>query len=60
MRDEKAYLSVMHAGVENEGQELAANLGGQLGLTNVPCYNVPPAIVTHAGPGLLGVAFIGK
>jgi DegV family protein with EDD domain len=56
-RDGYGYLSVLHAGVPQEAQALADDLGGQLGLSNIPILNVPPAIVTHAGPGVLGVSF---
>jgi DegV family protein with EDD domain len=51
------YLTVMHAGVPMEGQALAQELAEKLGLAEVPLYNVPPAIVTHGGPGILGVGF---
>jgi DegV family protein with EDD domain len=56
-RDGSGHLSVMHAGVPEQGQALADDLGAQLGLSGVPILDVPPAIVTHAGPGLLGVSF---
>ena len=56
-RQSPGYLSVMHAGVPEQGQQLADDLGAQLGLTDIPIYDVPPAIVTHAGPGILGVGF---
>jgi len=51
------HLTVMHADVPDQGQALADDLGAQLGLSNVPIFDVPPAIVTHAGPGILGVGF---
>jgi DegV family protein with EDD domain len=51
------YLSVMHAGVPDQGQALADDLRAQLNLPHVPILDVPPAIVTHGGPGILGVAF---
>lgn len=56
-RDGNGYLSVLHAGVPEQGQELADDLRTQLGLTDVPIYHLPPAIVTHGGPGILGVGF---
>jgi DegV family protein with EDD domain len=56
-RDGSGHLSVMHAGVPDQGQALADDLGGQLGLSHIPILDVPPAIVTHAGPGILGVGF---
>ena len=52
-----AYLSVMHAANPEEGQLLAQELGQQLGQSDVPLVDVPPAIVTHGGPGILAAAF---
>lgn len=52
-----AYLTVMHAGVPEQGQELAADLKSALGLADVPVHHMPPAIVTHGGPGILAVGF---
>jgi DegV family protein with EDD domain len=51
------YLSVMHAAAEEQAQQLATELGGQLGFSEVPILAVPPAVVTHGGPGILGVGF---
>jgi DegV family protein with EDD domain len=56
-RDGKGYLSVMHASVPDDARALADDLGARLGLRDIPIYDVPPAIVTHAGPGILGVGF---
>ena len=54
---EKGYLSVMHAGVPDQAQAMSEEFRRTLRLTQVPILDVPPAIVTHGGPGLLGVAF---
>ncbi len=56
-RDGSGHLSVMHAGAPERGQALADDLREQLSLYEVPLLHVPPAIITHAGPGLLCVAF---
>jgi DegV family protein with EDD domain len=56
-RDKPGYLSVMHAGVHAQGLALAKEFTAKLNLENVPVYSVPPAIVTHGGPGILGVGF---
>lgn len=56
-RNAEGYLSVMHAGVPEQGQALADELGAALGVGQVPVLDVPPAIVTHGGPGVLGVGF---
>jgi DegV family protein with EDD domain len=51
------YLSIMHAGVPDQAQVLADELCNEFGLTSIPILDVPPAIVTHGGPGILAVAF---
>jgi DegV family protein with EDD domain len=53
----QAYLTVMQAGVPEQGLALAEELKARLGLPNVPVHHMPPAIVTHGGPGILGVGF---
>lgn len=55
--DGKGYLTVMHSGVEEEARQVAETLGKALGQAEVPISPVPPAIITHGGPGVLGVAF---
>jgi len=56
-RQGRGYLAVVHAGVPDQAQALADDLGARLGLSEVGILDVPPAIVTHAGPGILGVSF---
>jgi DegV family protein with EDD domain len=56
-RDADGFLSIMHADVKDEAQELADEMRTRLGLSDVPILAVPPAIVTHGGPGILGVGF---
>jgi len=55
--DGSGRLSIMHAAVPDQAQALADDLCRALGLVSVPILDVPPAIVTHAGPGVLAVAF---
>ena len=54
---EEAHLLVMHADVLNQAQALASELQTCLGLKDLAIFDLPPAIVVHGGPGLLGVAF---
>lgn len=56
-RDGSGYLSIMHAGVPDQGQALAAELSVLINQPYVPVRDVPPAIVTHGGPGILAAAF---
>lgn len=52
-----AYISVMHAAVPNIAEEFADTLRKEFHLDVVPILDVPPAVVTHGGPGILAVAF---
>jgi DegV family protein with EDD domain len=56
----ESHLSVLHAGVPEAAQALANDLGQQLGVTDVMVMDLTPAIVTHAGPGVLGVGFFAE
>lgn len=56
-RDSTGYLTVLHAGVADAGQALADELGTALGLASVPLHEVPPAVIVHGGPGILGAGF---
>lgn len=56
-RTGSGYLTVMHAGVPDAGKALADELGAALGLAAVPLHEVPPAVIVHGGPGILGAAF---
>ncbi len=58
--DGSGYVSVVHADAPEAARALAATLGIRLGLPNVPILDVPPAITTHAGPGILGASFFVK
>jgi DegV family protein with EDD domain len=55
--DPTCHLAVMHAAVPEEAHALADELRAHLGLADVPIMDMPPAIVTHGGPGILGVGF---
>lgn len=56
-RGQEGYLQVLHAAAPEQAQALAERLAAELGLSDVPITPLPPAIVTHAGPGALGVSF---
>ncbi|MCL5994610.1 MAG: DegV family protein [Chloroflexi bacterium] len=56
-QDGSGHLSVMHAAVPDQAEALAQELCAQLKLRDIPILDVPPAIVVHGGPGILGVAF---
>ncbi len=56
-RDGESHLCVMHAGNIDEAMQLTGELGSQFGLSEIPVYMVPPAIIVHVGPGVLAVSF---
>jgi len=56
-RSEDAYVSVMHADAEEQAAALAQEFREQLGVSETPIYQLPPAIVVHGGPGALAASF---
>jgi DegV family protein with EDD domain len=56
-RHAESYLCIMHADAEAEARALATDFAAELGLAEVPIYELPPAIVTHGGPGILATGF---
>jgi len=52
-----SHLCVMQADAAQEAELLAADLRTRMNLTHIPIYELPPAIVTHGGPGVLGIGF---
>ena len=51
------YLTVMQAAASEHAENFAEAVKRELGLAEIPIYNLPPAIVVHGGPGVLGVSF---
>ncbi|MCU0508164.1 MAG: DegV family protein [Anaerolineae bacterium] len=56
-RGPEARITVMHADARAEAEEIAADLRGALGTSEVPVMDLVPAIITHAGPGALAFGF---
>lgn len=54
---ESAYLSVLQVEAEQEAEALVAELKSRVAVENIPVYELPPAIVVHAGPRAMGVGF---
>ena len=52
------YLTILYSGDKAKSMALAEELGEILQLSNIPVIHMPPAIVSHGGPGILGVGFI--
>jgi len=53
----QAHLSLMHGDAYQEAAQLAEQLKNEMRLSNIEIYDLPPAILTHSGPGVLGVSF---
>lgn len=58
--DDSALISVSHCDAEDDAKELKRILESSLGITDIPIYELPPAIVVHAGPGALSVSYFEK
>jgi DegV family protein with EDD domain len=51
------HLCVMHVEAQEDAKALADTLSSNLKISNIPLYELPPAIVVHAGPKTLAVGF---
>ncbi len=54
------HLSLMHGDALEDAEILAEGLKQALEISDIPIYFVPPAILVHSGPGVLGVSFFQK
>jgi DegV family protein with EDD domain len=54
---EEAHLCVLQVEAEQEAQALVEELKSKVPVSNIPVYELPPAIVVHAGPKAMGVGF---
>ncbi len=58
--EDYGYLNVLNAGVFDQAKALADELKSTYKLDEVPIVDVPPAIITHGGPGIIGVTYFTK
>jgi len=56
-RSAESHLAVIQVAAEDEARQLAEHFKASMGLSEVPIYELPPAIVVHGGPGAIGVGF---
>ncbi len=56
-RSPDSRLCVMQVEAQQAAEELAGRLKALTGLEQIPIYEIPPAIVVHAGPQALGIGF---
>ena len=59
-RDHDSFLAVQHGGAEEEAHKLAGELINEIGVEEIRIVELPPAVLTHAGPGALSVSFFTK
>jgi len=52
-----AHLCVLQVAAETEAESLAQELKAKVFVSDIPIYQLPPAIVVHAGPRAMGVGF---
>lgn len=55
--DGSGYLTILEAGAREQAEAIASELGAAINQEQVQVYKMPPAIVTHGGPGILGAGF---
>lgn len=55
--DGEAHLCVLQVAAEEEAELLVQELKSKVDVSNIPIYQLPPAIVVHAGPKAMGVGF---
>jgi len=56
-KNQDAYLCVMQADAMEEAEALSADLKSCMNLSSIPIYELPPAIVVHAGPKVMAIGF---
>lgn len=54
---DQSLMTVSHCGGQERAEQLAAELSQALQVSHIPVYEIPPAIVVHAGPGVIEVSF---
>ncbi|MFZ5877760.1 MAG: DegV family protein [Chloroflexota bacterium] len=54
---DEAHLCVIQVAAEEEAKVLAAELQARIPVPDIPIYELPPAIVVHAGPKAMGLGF---
>jgi DegV family protein with EDD domain len=54
---EEAHLCVLQVEAEQEAEALVQELKSKVPVARIPIYELPPAIIVHAGPKAMGVGF---
>lgn len=56
--NEDAHLCIAHAEADTDVALLKARFEKDMGIKNIHIYGLPPAILTHAGPGTMAISYI--
>jgi DegV family protein with EDD domain len=56
-KGEENHLCVLQVAAEKEAEVLVEQLKSRIPVSNIPIYQLPPAIVVHAGPKAMGLGF---
>jgi DegV family protein with EDD domain len=59
-RGDEARLTIMHGDALDEANVVADEIAAETGMPRPEIYNLPPAILVHAGPGIIAVSFFVK
>ena len=54
---DNSHLCVLQVAAEKEAESLVEELKARISVSNIPIYELPPAIVVHAGPRAMGLGF---
>jgi DegV family protein with EDD domain len=52
-----SLIKIQHGSALDEAQAMAEEFKEKLGIPEIPIYDLPPAILTHAGPGVISASF---
>ncbi len=56
-KGDESHLGVLQVAAEKEAEALVEQLKSRIPVSNIPIYQLPPAIVVHAGPKAMGLGF---
>jgi DegV family protein with EDD domain len=54
---DETHLSVIQVEAEKEAEAFVQELKSKVAVSQIPVYELPPAIIVHAGPKAMGVGF---
>ncbi len=58
--DDSGLLTISQCDAEDDAKALAMELSQVITIKEIPIYEIPPAIVVHAGPKVMAISFFTK